>query len=130
MRKIILTTGILFGSLLCVQAQQTTSSTQPTFNQRVEKMLNKLTTTCSLTPDQVEKARPIVAETIKARMANQQQYGSDKAKLKAANEAVLTKENAKINAILNADQQTKLAAYEKHREEVAEKRNSSSGDQQ
>jgi hypothetical protein len=125
MKKIFLTAGICLVSFLGLQAQQTMSSTAtsgPTVDQRVDKLLKKLTTTCNLTPDQVTKAKPIVEETVKAKMANKQQCGSDKAKLKAANQATMTAENAKMNAILNADQQAKLAAFEKERATAAQKR--------
>jgi len=110
MKKIILTIGICIVSLLGAQAQQAATLT---VDQKVNKMLTTLTSTCNLTPDQVTKAKPIIEETIKARMANRQQYGSDKDKLKAANQATMKAENAKMNAILNADQQVKLTAFEK-----------------
>lgn len=128
MKKILLTAGICMLSFLGVQAQSTSTS-GPTVDQRVDNMLKKLTTTCNLTPDQVTKAKPIVEEAIKAKMANKEQYGSDKAKLKAANQATLTAENTKMNAILNADQQAKLAALEKERAAEAQKRKAAAGNQ-
>jgi hypothetical protein len=122
MKRIILIAGICLVSLVGIQAQQTTAKTAPTLDQKVDKMMKTLTATCNLTPDQVTKARPIVTETIKAHMANKQQYGSDKDKLKSANKATLAAENAKMNAILNADQQEKLADFEKQRQAAAQKK--------
>jgi len=122
MKRIILIAGICLVSLVGIQAQQTTAKTAPTLDQKVDKMMKTLTATCNLTPDQVTKARPIVTETIKAHMANKQQYGSDKDKLKSANKATLATENAKMNAILNADQQEKLADFEKQRQAAAQKK--------
>jgi hypothetical protein len=127
MKKTILTLGICFISLLSIQAQSSTSTSNPpapTLDQKVDKLLSTLTSTCNLTPAQVTKARPIVEETIKARMANKQKYGSDKTQLRAANQATLAAENVKMNAILNADQQAKLSAFEKSKEEAAQKRQS------
>jgi cytochrome c556 len=121
MKKIILTVGICVASLLSVQAQQTKSA--PTIDQKVNKMMSILTSTCNLTPDQVTKAKPIVEETIKTTTANKQQYGSDKDKLKAANQATIKTERAKLNTILTPDQQAKLTAYQKER---AEKRKAAS----
>ena len=122
MKRIILIAGICLVSIVGIQAQQTTAKTAPTLDQKVDKMMKTLTATCNLTPDQVTKARPIVTETIKAHMANKQQYGSDKDKLKSANKATLATENAKMNAILNADQQEKLADFEKQRQAAAQKK--------
>lgn len=128
MKKTIITLGICLTGLLSVQAQQSSTSTSsapaPTFDQKVDKLLSTLTSTCNLTPDQVTKAKPIVEETIKARMANKQKYGADKTQLKAANQATLAAENTKINAILNADQQAKLAAFEKSKQDAAQKKQS------
>lgn len=128
MKKIILTVGICIASFLGVQAQ-TIAKSAPTFNQKVDKMLTTLTSTCNLTPDQVTKAKPIIVEAIKAKMANKQQYGSDKDKLRAANQATLKAENAKMNAILNTDQQAKLAAFESQRKAEAQKRRAAAGNQ-
>jgi len=129
MKRIILIAGICLVSLVGIQAQQTTAKTAPTLDQKVDKMMKTLTATCNLTPDQVTKARPIVTETIKAHMANKQQYGSDKDKLKSANKATLATENAKMNAILNADQQEKLADFEKQRQAAAQKKQAGSNPQ-
>jgi hypothetical protein len=129
MKRIILIAGICLVSIVGIQAQQTTAKTAPTLDQKVDKMMKTLTATCNLTPDQVTKARPIVTETIKAHMANKQQYGSDKDKLKSANKATLATENAKMNAILNADQQEKLADFEKQRQAAAQKKQAGSNPQ-
>jgi hypothetical protein len=122
MKKILLTAGICVISFLGVQAQETDGKSAPTVEQRVDKMLKKLTATCNLTPDQATKAKPIVEEAVKAKMANKEQFASDKTKLKAANQASLTTLNTKMNAILNADQQAKLAAFEKEKAASAQKK--------
>jgi len=129
MKRILLIAGICLVSFLGANAQQTTAKTAPTLDQKVDKMMKTLTATCNLTPDQVTKARPIVTETIKAHMANKQQYGSDKDKLKAANKATLAAENAKMNAILNAEQQEKLADFEKQKQAAAQKKQAGSNQQ-
>jgi len=128
MKKIILTIGICVASLLTIQAQQKGGLT---IDQKVDKMMTILTSTCNLTADQITKAKPIVAETIQARTANKQQYGSDKDKLKAANQATNKAERAKLNAILTTDQQAKLTTYMKERVQKmkAAKTTSSQGQQ-
>jgi len=122
MKKIILTLGICIVSLIGVQAQQSDAKTAPTLDQRVDKMMTSLTSTCSLTPDQVTKLKPIVTEAISEKMANKQKYGSDKDKLKQANQALLKESNAKINAVLNADQQSKFAAFEQEKKSEMQKK--------
>jgi hypothetical protein len=110
MKKLILTAGICISSLLCVQAQQTTTSTT---DQKVEKMMNSITTICHLTPDQVTKVKPIMVEFVNAVTANKEKFGADKDKLKAANEASRNARDTKLAAILSADQQKELAEKEK-----------------
>jgi hypothetical protein len=117
MKKLLLTAGICLSALVFVQAQQTAVATTP--DQQVEKMMTNLTTACKLSADQVTKAKPIVTEFVNAKIANKQKLGSDKDKMKAANQASMKAMNTKLNTVLNADQQKQLAAYEK--EKMAEK---------
>jgi periplasmic protein CpxP/Spy len=128
MKKIILTAGICMATLFSLQAQQADTKAPLSFEQKVDKMMATLTSTCSLTPDQVTKVKPIVAETIKARMANKQAAGADKDKLKAADQASMKAENAKLDAILTPDQKAKLAAYEKQKQAEMQKYNSAAGE--
>ena len=120
MRKVILTIGICVAGLISVQAQQTatgaasTAKTGPvTKEQQAEKLMNKMKTACNLTPQQIEKVKPIVTEFVSARMENKQKLGSDKDKMQAANQASMKTMNAKLATVLNADQQAKWTAAEK-----------------
>jgi hypothetical protein len=122
MKKILLSAGICVISFLGVQAQETGAKSAPTLEQKVDKMMKALTASCNLTPDQITKAKPIVEEAVKTKMANKQQYASDKTKLKAANQSALTTMNTKMNAMLNTDQQAKLAAFEKEKAASAQKK--------
>ena len=120
MKKLLLTAGICLCSLFFVQAQQAVQQTaQPTADQQSEKMMTGLTKACGLSADQVTKAKPIVTKFVNARIANKQKLGTDKDKFKAANQESMKTMNTKLNAILNADQQKQLVAYEK--EKMAEK---------
>lgn len=110
MKKLLLTFGIFFSALLGVQAQQTSA---PTAAQQIEKIMKTLTATCNLTADQVTKAKPIITEFVNARIANKQKFGSDKEKLKEANEASKKARDTKLATVLTADQQKQLAAKEK-----------------
>jgi hypothetical protein len=123
MKKIILIVGICVVGLLSVHAQQTAAKSGLTFEQKVDKMMKSLTFACALTADQATKIKPIVEEAIKARMANKQKYSNDRDQLKKVNQADLQTENAKMNAILNADQQAKLVAFEQQKKADAQKKN-------
>ena len=116
MKKIIHTAGICVASLFAVQAQQTpkaTTQAAPNGEPQVEKLMKNITSTCNLTQDQVTKAKPIVAEFVKAKMANKKQFGADKDKMKEANMASMKTMNTKLAGVLNADQQQKWSAKEK-----------------
>ncbi|HTA28276.1 MAG TPA: hypothetical protein VK809_10830 [Bacteroidia bacterium] len=120
MKKAILTIGICVVGLMGVQAQQampsstaTAKSGMPTKDQQVEKMITKMKSACTLTPEQTEKVKPIVTEFVSARMENKQKLGSDKDKMQAANQASMKTMNTKLATVLNADQQTKWTAAEK-----------------
>lgn len=127
MKKIFLTTGICIISLLSVQAQQTTQQA-PTVEQRADKMMNALTSACSLTPEQAAKIKPIITEAINERIANKKQYGSDQDKLEAANKETMKEAHVKINAILTADQQSKLAAFEQQQKAAMQQKQKASVD--
>ncbi len=121
MRKVILTIGICVAGLMGVSAQQTAPVAAPSTaksaaapkEQQVEKLMTKMKTACTLTPEQIGKVKPIIAEFVSARMENKQKLGSDKDKLQAANQASMKTMNAKLSAVLNADQQAKWTAAEK-----------------
>ncbi len=120
MRKVILTIGICVAGLMSVQAQKaaplaasTAKSSVSPKDQQVEKLIAKMKSACTLTPQQVEKVKPIITEFVSARMENKQKLGSDKDKMKAANQASIKTMNTKLATVLNADQQTKWTAAEK-----------------
>lgn len=121
MKKIILTIGICFISLIGVQAQQTSKQTAPTVAQRVDKQMTTLTSTCNLTADQQAKIRPVLTEAITEKMANKEKYQGDKTKFQEANKALMQQTKAKIAAILTPDQQAKLVAYQKTRKAQMQK---------
>jgi hypothetical protein len=115
MKKLILTVGICLSTLVLIQAQQIDKAAPPTKEQRVEKMMTNLNSTCNLTPAQTTKAKPIVTEFVNSVAANKQQYGSDKDKLREANQASMKTMNTKLSAILNADQQKQLTSMEEQK---------------
>ena len=109
MKKVLLSAGIVLSTLFFAQAQQTAA---PNAEQQSEKMMTTLTSTCHLTPEQVTKAKPIITEFVNAVIANKQKFGTDKDKLKAANEASRKTRDTKLSAFLTADQQKQLTAKE------------------
>jgi len=121
MKKIILTAGICMVSLFYAQAQQANAKASIPFDQKVNKMVGVLTATCKLSADQVAKVQPIIAQAMKEKMANREQYSTDKQKLKAANQATRKETNEKLDAILTPEQQSKLAAFEQQRKAQIQK---------
>lgn len=112
MKKILLTTAICLSAFLGAKAQIAMPKSASAEEQKTSQELSNIISTCHLTPAQAVQAKPIITEAVKAREANQKQYGSNKTKLKTANEATTKTEVAKLGGILNADQKAKLAAYE------------------
>ena len=122
MKKLILIAGICISSLLGVQAQKTVMNVAgPNADKQTEKTVSNMTSVCTLTADQVKNATPIVKEFFTAKIANKQQFGSDKTKLKAANQEAAKTMKDKLSKILNADQQAKWTAYVKGKQ--ADKKN-------
>lgn len=130
MKKIILTIGICFISLMGVQAQQATSqSAPPTVEQQVDKTMGTFTSTCNLTADQQAKIRPILTQAITQKMENRQKYANDKTKYQEANKALFEDTKTKIYAILTADQQAKLIAYQNAKKAKMQKSTTASGNE-
>jgi hypothetical protein len=131
MKKVLFTLAICVAGLTAVQAQQMSTSTtaaaaaaktgMPSKEEQVEKMMKTLTSSCQLSPDQVTKVKPIVSEFVKDKMENKQKYGSDKDKLKAANQASFKAMTGKLSGILTPDQQKQFAAKVKEMKEQKEK---------
>ncbi len=103
MKKLILTFGLVLATLFCVNAQEKG-------DKATTKMVNHLTQVCGLSQDQVAKVQPIVADFVKTRMANKQQYASDPAGLKAANKTARENYKTQLKTVLTADQVEKLKA--------------------
>jgi len=101
MKKLILTFGIFLAGIVFVNAQDAAAN-------KTTKVLNHITEVCGLTPDQVSKVQPVVADYVKTRMANKAQYASDAKRLKAANQAAGRNYQTQLKATLTPDQFQKL----------------------
>jgi hypothetical protein len=117
MKKLLLTAGICMTSLFFVQAQTTAPASAAaaaplTAQQYSEKMMTAITATCHLTSDQAAKVKPVITEFVNSMLANKQKFGTDKDKLKAANQATKKERDTKLNGILSAEQQKQFAAKE------------------
>ena len=105
MKKLILTFGIVIAGLCSVYAQ--TKGDKAT-----AKLVDKLTQICQLSPEQVTKVQPIVADFVNGRISNKQQYGNDPVALKSANKANRENYKAQLKTVLSPEQMHTLKAYE------------------
>ncbi len=112
MKKIFLIAGICLTILISAKAQTATTRIPSDEEQKISQELSGIISACNLNPAQAAKAKPIVTGAVQSREANVKQYGSDKNKLKTANEATTKTEVTQLGGILNADQKAKLTAYE------------------
>ncbi len=126
MKKIILTAGICLIGLVYVKAQTSVHTIQPSnqtqanglpiqsngtvspADHQTASLMDRLTRSCQLTPEQAAKAKPIVAQYVNDKMANRQQYGSDPAKLSQAMDASVQRMKTGLNGILSPAQQAQL----------------------
>jgi len=124
MKKLILAAGICMASFIGVQAQETTAvkSAAAPKEQQVEKIIGKMKTACTLTPEQIAKVKPIVTEFVSAKMENKEKAAGDKDKMKTANQASMKVMNTKLATVLNADQMTKWSAAEKEMQAEMQKK--------
>ena len=81
--------------------------------ERADAQITQLTTTLALTPDQVTKIRPILVKqyTDQSAVMAKMQQGGDMAAVRAESQAVSTKAQAEVAALLTAAQKTKYQTY-------------------
>jgi len=126
MKKAILTIAIAVMGLTAVFAQDTTkrvSRTMPkmTAEQRAEKVTSRLEKRLSLTADQKNKIYAIELENAKQMEAWRTADKSDmKGKMKERKVAI-DEQKAKVDAVLTADQKTKMDAFRAEAKEKGEK---------
>jgi protein CpxP len=90
--------------------------------ERLKRELDGLTTALSLTPDQVAKVTPIVTEAQKARSEMFQKMRDsggqmDREKMMAEGQKMQADTDAKLKAVITAEQGTKLDAFRKKQAE-------------
>lgn len=117
MKKLILTFGLFLAVIFVVNAQDKSDKV-------TTKMVNHITQVCGLSDDQVAKVQPIVADFVKTRIANKQQYANDPAGLKAANKTNRENYISQLKTVLTADQ------IEKLKNDRASRKNKSGGEQE
>jgi hypothetical protein len=126
MKKAILTIAIAVMGLTAAFAQDTTKRARRampkmTAEQRAEKVTSRLETQLSLTADQKTKIYAIELENAKKmdawRSADQ---GDMKGKMKER-KAAMDEQKTKIDAVLTADQKTKMDAFRAEAKEKGEK---------
>jgi len=90
--------------------------------ERLKREVDGLTTALSLTPDQVAKVTPIVTEAQKARSDMFQKMRDsggqmDREKMMAEGQKMQADTDAKLKAVITAEQGTKLDAFRKKQAE-------------
>jgi Spy/CpxP family protein refolding chaperone len=90
--------------------------------ERLKRELDGLTTALNLTPDQVAKVTPIITDSQKARSEMFQKMRDsggqmDREKMMAEGQKMQADADAKIKAVLTAEQGSKLDAYRKKQAE-------------
>jgi hypothetical protein len=102
MKKLTLTLGIFLSAIFFVNAQDVSSQSK--------KVLNHITTVCSLTPSQIGLVKPIADAMVKSRKEAQQKYAGNPSGLQDANNAISDGFKAKLQDILTPEQMKKFQA--------------------
>lgn len=123
MKKLMATLLLVAGSCIVTLAQNPDAAKKGGRGEkRGEKMLKEMTTTLSLTPEQQEKIKPILAETGKTMKENREKYKGNQKCMHQARFQTHKAAEAKIMAVLTPDQQTKFQAEKKKRQEERKKK--------
>lgn len=132
MKKAILTVAIAVMGLIAAFAQDTTKHARRampkmTAEQRAEKVTSRLEKQLSLTADQKSKIYAIELENAKKLEAwRSADKGDMKGKMKER-KAAMDEQKSKIDAVLTADQKTKMDAFRTEAKERVEKMRKSMG---
>lgn len=109
MKKLFLTLAIAVIGFTSIYAQNTTQQKQ-TPEQKAEKSTAKLQKELSLTADQKQKVYALELDKFKQASDLKTQNTADKKSKKQQHKAIKEATDAKLAAVLTADQKTKLAA--------------------
>jgi predicted component of type VI protein secretion system len=121
MKKLVLILGICFVGIACNLGKEKQE------NNRVTKMIAKMTTACQLTPEQAGKIQPILATFIKTRIENKDKYASDQEALRKADSTIRKNYIDTLKTILSPEQYEKLKAF--HARQKEDKQGGSKEDQ-
>ncbi|SDF74334.1 hypothetical protein SAMN05421827_101388 [Pedobacter terrae] len=133
MKKVILTVAIAVMGLTAAFAQDSTKHARRampkmTAEQRAEKVTSRLQKQLSLTTDQKSKIYAIELENAKKMEAwRSADKGDMKGKMKER-KAAMDEQKTKIDAVLTADQKTKMDAFRAEAKERGEKMRKGMGD--
>ncbi len=110
MKKLTLTLGIFLSAIFFINAQDISSQST--------KVLNHITTVCSLTPSQIGLVKPFTDAMVKARAEAQQKYAGNPGALKDANKSISDGFRSKLQTVLSSDQMKKFTADALKRESM------------
>ncbi|MGO4875485.1 hypothetical protein ACEN2P_02695 [Pedobacter psychrotolerans] len=126
MKKAILTIAIAVMGFTAAFAQDSTKKIRrqmPTMTaeQRAEKVTSRLEKQLALTPDQKTKVYAVELENAKKMEAWRKADHGDRKNKMAERKTAMSEQKAKIDAILTADQKTKMEAFRTEAREKGEK---------
>jgi hypothetical protein len=100
MKKLTLTLGIFLSAIFFVNAQDVSKQSA--------KVLNHITTVCSLTPSQIGLVKPIAEAMVKARIEAKQKYAGNPTELKETNNSISDGFKSNLQGILTPEQMKKF----------------------
>lgn len=121
MKKIIATLLLVAGSFAVTMAQQPHKK-QGERQANPEKMLEKMTATLSLTPDQQSKIKPILTDAQKTMKSNREKYKGKRKCMAQARYQTRKATEEKIMAVLTPEQQIKFNEEKKKKMEERRKK--------
>lgn len=88
-----------------------------TQQKQVDKLMGNIQQACQLTPDQVNKIRPMVQVFVDARMAARKKYGDDQDAMRKYADSARKDFKTKLSTVLSQDQMQQLMQHMKEQRE-------------
>ena len=127
MKKLILTCSLLIAGVCIAFSQAKTQAPAPAPAPAsanaggAEKMMAKMKSIITLTPDQEAKIKPMMETFAKAKAENKTKYATDPKAMKEANEKAKETYKSQIKTVLTPDQQEKMKAAKAAEKEDGDK---------
>lgn len=127
MKKVLLMCTLLFSIVTLAQAQQTEGRKMPSPEERAQRMTAQLEKKLSLTEDQKAKVNAVYMDQVAQMTKLREEAGEDKSGMRAKMVQMSADTDAKIEALLTAEQKTAFTAFKEERKAAAKKRGGAGG---